>query len=234
MNGRFRIELRKLMDRIDEMSLRERALIFLGVLATMYVTATQLVIYPLAAQRARLEQDLRQKHSQTQAAERQIQAIVTGESLDADVTKRARLDGLRAQLKSIETNLGNATSGLVTPKEMARLVEQFLANMRGLEVVKVESLPPELLLGEGAKAPIIGTAAVQGAALNPGGLVYKHGLKIELRGPYLNMLTYLNGLEALPWKVFWGQVSLHADTYPVSRLTVVIYTLSTREGWIGI
>jgi len=232
MKDRLRIEMRKVMDRVDELSLRERGIIFLAVLAVMYVTATQLVIYPLAAQRARLEQELRQKHSETQSAERQIQVILTGESLEADAAKRARLESLREQLKSIDTDLGKNTSGLVTPKEMARLVEQFLAAKRGLDVVRVESLPPEVLIGESLKAAVTGASA-QGASLDSGGLVYKHGLRMEFRGPYLDMLTYLNGLEALPWKVFWGNVSLQADTYPISRLTVVIYTLSTREAWIG-
>jgi MSHA biogenesis protein MshJ len=228
MNDRMRVELRKIMERVDELSLRERALIFLGVLAGMYITATQLVIYPLASQRVRLEQELRQKHNETQAVERQIQ-VLTGEALDADVSKQARLQSLRAQLTSIDSNLNKTTSGLVTPKEMARLVEQFLATKRGLDVVKVESLPPELLMGDSLK----GTAAVAGAASNTGAPVYKHGLRMEFRGPYLNMLAYLNDLETLPWKVFWGQVSLQADAYPTSKLTVVIYTLSTREGWIG-
>ncbi len=226
--NRLRIELRKLMDRIDEFSLRERALIFLGVLGLMYFGAMQLVIQPLGQQRTRLEQELKSKRDQIQTTEKQIQAMLTGDVQDADGTKRARLETLRGQMKTMEAELGKTTSGLVTPKEMARMVEAFLASKRGLEVVKVENLPPEPVGADGTTANAApGTPA-------PAALLYRHGLRIELRGSYLDMVRYLKGLEAQPWKVFWGQVSFQTEKYPVSKLTLVIYTLSTREGWIGI
>ncbi len=232
MMSRLKIELQKLKDRIDELSLRERAMIFVGVLAVLYIAAIQLVISPLAAQRTRLEQDLRNKHNEVQATERQIQAMLTGDVLDADTTKRARIDSLREQLKTLDTELSKSTSGLVAPKDMARLVEQFLANNRGLEVVKVESVAPELLVGESLKTASGQAGAAAGA--QPGALVYKHGLRIELRGSYLNMVGYLKGLEALPWRVFWGEVTLQTEKYPVSKMTLLIYTLSTSQSWIAI
>jgi MSHA biogenesis protein MshJ len=208
---------RKLGDRIDELSLRERALVFLVILGAMYFGAMQFVIQPLIDQRARLSQQLDSRHKQTQAMEQQIQAMLTGEAHGADAAKRARLEALRGQVKNMEAELGRTTSGLVTPKEMARLVERFLAGRHGLEVLKVESLAPESVAQDGRAA-----------------LIYKHGMRIELRGTYLDMVRYLKGLESLPWKVFWGQVTLESERYPISRLTLVIYTLSTREGWIGI
>jgi MSHA biogenesis protein MshJ len=222
--------LRKQMDRVDELALRERALLFVGILGVMYIGTMQLVIQPLSAQRSRLEQELKGKHEQTQAAERQIQAMLGGGFAEADADRRARIVSLQAQLRELDAELGKTTSGLVTPKEMARLVEQFLAARRGLQVIKVESLPAEPLLGESVKAL---TAAATGATPSAEALIYKHGLRIELRGAYLDMLAYLRGLEALPWRVFWGEVALDSEQYPVSRLTLVIYTLSTREGGIG-
>ena len=65
-------------------------------------------------------------------------------------------------------------------------------------------------------------------------MVYKHGMRVELRGGYMDILRYLKSLEALPWKVFWGQAVLKTEKYPDSRLDLLIYTLSTHEGWIGL
>jgi MSHA biogenesis protein MshJ len=59
-------------------------------------------------------------------------------------------------------------------------------------------------------------------------------MRIELKGSYLDILGYLHALEALPWKVFWGQATLQTEKYPVSHITLLIYTLSTREGWIAL
>ncbi len=232
--SRLRIELRKLMDRMDELSLRERGMVFLGVLALMYIGTVHLVIQPLTQQRARLEQELKTKRDQIQSVERQIQALLTGDTNEGDAGKRAHLAALREQANTLDAELGKTTSGLVTPKDMARLTDQYLSRKRGLAVIKVESLPAEPLLLEAPKvAPPGGAGAVANAPI-AGAQLYKHGMRIELRGSYLDMLGYLQGLEAMPWKVFWGQALLQTETYPVSKLTLVIYTLSTKEGWIGI
>ncbi|OGI42866.1 MAG: hypothetical protein A2150_02140 [Candidatus Muproteobacteria bacterium RBG_16_64_11] len=65
-------------------------------------------------------------------------------------------------------------------------------------------------------------------------MAYRHGMRIELKGGYLDMLAYLREVENLPWKMFWGQVTLQVEQYPVSRLVLHVYTLSTQESWIGI
>jgi MSHA biogenesis protein MshJ len=104
---------------------------------------------------------------------------------------------------------------------MARLIEQMLLKNRGLQVMRVESIPAAPLLEGGT----------EGATDT---MVYKHGMHIEIKGGYLDILRYLKSLEALPWKVFWGKVTLKTEKYPDSRVSLLIYTLSTHEAWIGL
>ena len=59
-------------------------------------------------------------------------------------------------------------------------------------------------------------------------------MNIEVKGGYLDVMRYLKSLEGLPWKVFWGKVTLKAEKYPDSRVNLLIYTLSTHEAWIGL
>jgi MSHA biogenesis protein MshJ len=208
-------------NRIDAMSLRERALIFITLLVALYFLAVNVLFGPLNAERDRLQQQVSQKRQETQALELQVQALVgTGEHPDA--AKRKKLEALQENLKIMDTELVRATSGLVTPREMARLVEQMLLKNRGLQVMKVESLPATPLLN------------VIENVVSPGTMVYKHGMNIEIKGGYLDILRYLKSLESLPWKVFWGKVTLKTEKYPDSRASVLIYTLSTREAWIGL
>jgi MSHA biogenesis protein MshJ len=145
-----------------------------------------------------------------------------GGAPDASSPAGSRLVMLRQQLKGLDDTLAQTTTGLVSPKEMARLVEQVLSRNRRLTVVKVESLPA---------TPLVDVAA--GATAGQAG-VYKHGMRIELRGNYLDILAYLKALESLSWRVFWGQASLQSDGQSASRFTLQIYTLSTHESWIGI
>lgn len=55
-----------------------------------------------------------------------------------------------------------------------------------------------------------------------------------MQGSYLDLLSYLRTLEALPWHMLWGRISLVADKYPQSTLTITIYTLSLNETWLSL
>jgi MSHA biogenesis protein MshJ len=204
--------------RIDAMSLRERALIFVTLLVVLYFLAVNILFGPLNAEKDKLQLQFNQKHAETLALEAQVQALV-GSGDHPDVAKRKKLEALQENLKTMDAELVHATSGLVTPKEMARLIEQMLLKNHGLQVMKVESLPAK---------PLLETTGTSGA------LVYKHGMNIEIKGGYLDILRYLKSLEALPWKVFWGKVSLKTENHPDSRVSLLIYTLSTHEAWIGL
>lgn len=205
--------------RIDAMSLRERALIFVTVLVALYFVAANMLFGPVNAEKDRFQNQVNQKRMETRALEAQIQAILADDDQNSETAKRKKIAALQESVNTMDAELAKVTAGLVSPKEMARLVEQMLLKNRGLRVMKVESLPATPLLEGGATA---------------GAMVYKHGMRIELKGGYLDILRYLKSLERLPWKVFWGQVTLQTEKHPVSNVNLLIYTLSTREAWIGL
>lgn len=209
-------QLQGFASRVDAMSIRERALIFITVLVALYFLAVNVLFGPLNTAKDRLQQEVNQKRLETQTLEAQVQALVSGD--DPESSKRKKLEALQENLKNMDAELVRVTAGLVPPKEMARLIEQMLLKNRGLQVLKVESIPAAPLL-EGGGA---------------GGMVYKHGMNIEVKGGYLDVLRYLKTLEGMPWKVFWGKVALKTEKYPDSRVSLLIYTLSTREAWIGL
>jgi MSHA biogenesis protein MshJ len=65
-------------------------------------------------------------------------------------------------------------------------------------------------------------------------VAYRHGLRIEVAGSYLDVLAYLHGLETLPWKFLWDSVDYKVKSYPQGTATIVVYTLSLDPAWIGI
>jgi MSHA biogenesis protein MshJ len=206
--------------RIDAMSIRERALIFITLLVALYLLAVNVLFGPVNAVKDRLQQQVSQKRQETQALEAQIQTLLAAGD---DTVKRNKLATLQENLKTMDAELVRVTAGLVPPKEMARLIEQMLLKNRGLQVMKMESLPATPLLEASTASGIVS-----------GTMVYKHGMQIKLKGGYLDILRYLKTLEGLPWKVFWGKVSLKTDKYPDSEVSLLIYTLSTHEAWIGL
>lgn len=220
----LKTRLQGLADRIDAMLLRERALVFITVLVAIYFIAVNLLFGPVNVEKDRLQKQINQAREETRKMNVEIQSLLGSGVNDPQAAKRQKIAALQEGLRQMDMSLSNVTAGLVPPKEMTRLVEQMLLKNRGLQVIKVESLPATPLLEDSD------TTKTQ----TPGTMVYKHGLRIEVKGGYLDILRYLKSLEGMPWKVFWGQATLKTDKYPDSRLDLLIYTLSTQEGWIGL
>lgn len=220
----LKMQFKGFTDRIDAMSLRERGLIFVTLLVALYFVAVNMLFGPVYTEKDRLQKQLGQRHEETRLLETQVQNITVGDASSPEETKRRKIASLQENLKSMDVALDRATAGLVPPKEMAKLVEQMLVKNHGLEVIKMESLP---------SAPLLEAGAETGGKASES-MVYKHGMRIELKGNYLDILRYLRSLEGLEWKVFWGQVTLQAEKYPVSKVSLLIYTLSTHQGWIGL
>ncbi|MEX2163350.1 MAG: hypothetical protein WD823_03805 [Sulfuricaulis sp.] len=217
-------QFKDLTHRIDAMSLRERALIFITLLVALYFIAVHVIFGPIGLEKDRIQKQITQKREETRLMEVQVQGILSAGGQDPQLAKQKKLAALQENLKHMDASLQKVTTGLVPPKEMARLVEQMLLKNRGLQVIKLESLPAAPLLEK--------TGGSGGKAVE--GMVYKHGMRIEFKGGYMDTLRYLKSLEGMPWKVFWGQVALSAEKYPDSRVNLLIYTLSTHQGWIGI
>src|SRR3990167_6544457 len=113
-------QLRGWAGRIDAMSIRERALIFITVLVALYFLAVNVLFGPLNAQKDRLQQQVDLKRQETQALEAQIQAMVATGGEGPEAVKRKKLEALRENLKTMDAGLVHVTAGLVPPKEMAR------------------------------------------------------------------------------------------------------------------
>ncbi len=227
MNG-LKEGLTRLRERIDGLALRERMLVFIAAPVVLFVLATNLLFAPLWDKHERQREQLADQHEQTEKFESQLQTILARASEDPDADSRAKLAALRERLGTIDAALAEQTAGLVSPTEMAKLVEEMLKQNRRLELVKFESLAP-MRLGDETEQQQDKPAI---AKLDY--VVYRHGTRIQFRGRYADIVDYLETLERLPWKMFWGEATLETEQYPLSRFTLVLYTLSLREAWIGV
>jgi MSHA biogenesis protein MshJ len=222
----FNDRMRALAERIDALSVRERGLIFIGAMAVLYLVGFSAIFQPLNAEYKRLDQTVQENYRQVEAADTQIKALVSGEE-QGNAESRARIEALVQQMRTLDDEMDRMTAGVVSPKEMAKLLEQMLARNRNLELLRLEALKPapidEVKKAVGDVLPVLGDA-----------VMYRHGMRIEFSGRYADILDYLQTLERLPWKVYWGEVTLETDKYPISKVSLVIYTLSRSPTWIGV
>ena len=68
--------------------------------------------------------------------------------------------------------------------------------------------------------------AIQGRA------IFQHGFELKISGSYGALHDYLARLEKLPWRMFWGRVTLDATQHPRLTLTLVVHTLSLDKTWL--
>jgi len=215
-------------------SLRERVLIAAAAVAVVVALFDALLLSPLALQQKRLSAQLSEARTAIKAGEIMIAANLG--KADPDEVKRRYRDELRKQIAEMDSRLQGLQKQLVPPDQVAKLLEGVLMKERGLTLVSLRKLPVQRYQTGGAQAkpagsavPPPGSAAGNGAADRS---IYQHSFELSVEGSYAELHGYLTRLEALPWQLFWGRVTLDAGTHPRLRLTLTLHTLSLNKAWL--
>jgi MSHA biogenesis protein MshJ len=48
------------------------------------------------------------------------------------------------------------------------------------------------------------------------------------------LLKYLDAIERLPWRIYWGRLDLKTLDYPTIQILIELHTLSLDAEWIGV
>lgn len=248
----------KLSTKLDGMTLRERAMVFVAVTAAVLFLIYSFAVEPMLVRQKALQTEIRQQQNQIGGIDIEIAAKAQGFVADPDAQSRARLQEARAEIARLSTTLLAVQKGLVAPEKIAPLLEQLLRGNGKLKLVALKTLPVTGLndaaaavpgpapgsAGAPAAAPAAVAAPVtpavaspapvtaQAATTRPRELLYRHGVEIVVQGGYLDMIAYMQALEALPVQLFWGAARLDAQQAPEARLTLTLYTLSLDEKWM--
>lgn len=215
--------LQRLAARIDAYSLRERGLLLLAAVAVLVGLWQVLLFGPLHRQQVAQQRQIRELNGSIATLNHAITAAAERQSQDPNVALRTRLAAANAADQALDRQLRALTAGLISPQDMARVLEQVLKAQHGLTLVSAASLPAEpVTLAPGR--------AAQGADAH----IYRHGLTLTFDGSYLDTLRYLQALAGLPWHFYWDRLELRVKTYPVSRVSLTVHTLNLKEGWLGV
>ncbi len=216
--------------RIDDMSLRERAMIFAAAGFVVISLINSILLDPLLAKQRILSAQVIQQQEKMKELQAAIQSLLQARRDDENSPLRMRSAQLKQQLHDLDGYLQNRRSRLVEPDKMAGLLKQVLSKNGGLQLVEMKTLPVSPLI-EKSEAE---NGAGQSAAHDGQKQIFKHGVQISVRGGYLELLRYVSALERMPAQMFWGEVSLKVEQYPYSVLTLTLYTLSLDEIWLTV
>jgi MSHA biogenesis protein MshJ len=215
-----------LANKIDALSLRERAMVFVAAAAAIMFVVYSLMLGPLFAKEKTLRTQIAQVRNNISGIDGEISAKLSGFSMDPNAPNRARLAAVKAEIDALAGKLRALEQGLVAPEKIAPLLETILAANGRLTLVSMKTLPAAAV-AEASYNQAPANEAAAGAAL-----LYRHGVQVTVRGNYLDMINYMNALETMPTQLLWSSAALDVEEYPNSRLTLTLHTLSLDRKWM--
>ncbi|WP_135382253.1 type 4a pilus biogenesis protein PilO [Vibrio tasmaniensis] len=209
----------QLSDKFLALSLREKWLLFVCGLVGLSMLVFTLLIEPAYL-------DLQEKNvksmSLTQSNQKQQgELLVLQAKLNKDPDKEIDLELKKLLVESQELSfeLAEIVDRLVTPSQMAQLLESVLNAGNGLKLESLESLQPEAISNNQENSD--------------NSKYFLHPVRMELTGSYFDISIYLQALESLPVSYYWRTFEYSVEEYPKARLVFEVYTLGTRQEFIG-
>ena len=222
----MRDKWQRLLERFSALSSRERWLIVIALVAVAYQAADFLILDRQFGEIERLNRQVAQDNAAISRLNNELNMLSQRALDDPNKRLRRQIEDSRAEVQRLQVRLEEAASELISPQDMARLLEQMLVQQQQLTMLRLQTLDVQPLLT--AKEDEADGAVEMQARL------HRHGFALEFSGGYLATLDYLQALERLPWRFFWDSVDYEVMEYPQSIVRLKLYTLSLSEDWIGV
>jgi MSHA biogenesis protein MshJ len=194
--------------RIDALSLRERAIMFVSIVLALAALADMFLVSPALAERRALVTQMRQQTQQLEAMRRQLTALDPRSAEDTPQGRqRAAIAAARSQQTQLDAQIREQLAGR---EEIARLPDVLDRVLRRHERLTLTRL------ATAADAPA-------GAAAAAPPEVRWQGADLSVAGSYPDLLQYLADLEhALPG-LRWGALQITTpSTQPVLTVRLML------------
>ena len=188
--------------RINALTLRERAILFLSMVAALAAAADALVLSPRMAEQKQLAQSLRQQTSELVA----LRARLSGAAATADTPQARKARELQAARDQLQQT--NAE------------IERLLAAGAGTRLSQVL----ERLLQRQDRLTLQKLAAAPATAAGPGAALPSRSVELVLRGGYHELMRYVADAESALPGLRWAELSLvqQGDSNEMRALVVLL------------
>lgn len=203
-------------ERIDNATLRERALLFAAAALILIFVANAVLLKPVRDTQRRLSTELAQREVELRTVQAELQRLARTRTADPDARNRARVAELRTELAALDAKIAAQQRRFTSPQRMRAALEEMLGRNQRLRLLDLKTLP-------------ITDLSARGQA---GQRVFRHGVELTLAGGYLELHAYLKALEGLSTQLYWGRADLQVTEYPVATLKLTVYTLSLDQAWL--
>lgn len=209
----------------DERPVRERGLILVTLVVVVLLVGFEFWVAPEMERAERAESRLQSVRAERDALLAQQAELQQQLQQDPSAELRRTLEARQRRLERIDQQIADMTGQLIPPRDMVVMLQDMLATEASLTLEGVQLLAPQPIYGEGAPGE-------DEAALEP--LLYAHEVDITVGGGYLDVLAYLERLEALDERLGWVMVDYDASEWPGGTARIRVRTLSLEPAWLGV
>ncbi|RTL57854.1 MAG: hypothetical protein EKK46_01775 [Rhodocyclaceae bacterium] len=204
------------VDWFSGLAVRERNIIAIALVGGTLMLGIGQWVEPMFTQSRKMAAQASQDRIAAQGLIGQVAGLEL-QAANPNTSTRAAIEQAQRTLLQQEPRIRDIQQSFVPAASMPIFLDNLLSGNRTLQVVSLETLPPEgITTGDGKSPPKL----------------FKHGLRITLAGSYQDLVAYLDALEKAPQKVLWGDMVLSVTAYPKVDLTLTLYTLSQDKTWL--
>lgn len=223
--------------RIDALSLRERAILFLSIVAVLAAVFDAVVLTPLSARTAQRGAAQAQQSSELSQLREQFVAASRTVGADPAVELRQRLEAAQAERTQLNAALREAGS-INSGEGLSAVLQRLLAQQPGLVLERLEllddtpvtlpTLSPLYALAGVAPTPAPAPSAQRPTLPTMPGMSWQ-GVELQVQGGYRELQHYLQALEHELPGLRWGEMRLAASAPgDAPRLVAQLFLLKVQ------
>lgn len=215
----FKARMRKLAERINALSLRERALLLLAVFAVVFLIWDLAAMQPIRDRQEQVREQLTEVRDRVANLTRSIQQLATERTRDPNAELEARREQLETDIAALQQQLEEVHGGIAGPRQSIGVLAGLLAEQVGVDLIKLENLPVDPLYTN-TDRPVPG--------------IFVHRVRIVIETDFDGTGNYLDRIKQLPAGVFWESMRLNVPDWPTNRVELVLYSLAFDNNWLGV
>lgn len=193
--------------RIDALSLRERVILFVSLLACLMALADAAWLTPAQNRHKTVQQSFVTQSAEIARLRAELQAA--GKPVDQNQAVRESTAATEQEIAGVNDAIQSQLALSGAGRALEPVLVQFLRRYNNLTLVGTNTLKEESA----------GTAALPAV---PG--LTRQGLELRIAGPYLELLRFVQSLESALPHLRWGSVQIKAEQQP-AEMTLQVYVL---------
>lgn len=192
--------------KVDGLSLRERGILFVATIAVLLALVDALVLTPSQNQFKTVQQRYASQSAEINRLRAELMAA--GKPVDLNQAVRDDIAGVERDIAGVNQDIQAQLALAGAGRALEPVLVQFLRRQSNLTLLSTQTLT-----GESAGA---GTQSVPGLT--------RQGLELRIAGPYLELMRYVQTLEAALPHLRWGSVQVKAEQQP-PEMVLQVYVL---------